>query len=110
MEWVKFWQLTTFTVGAFCGVFVPYNMAFKTNLITDAADELLHMPYHLVTPYTIDIMRLSIPISMGAAYYVVYSLLNFTNHALSDYVAKISYSKDKVLFNIILGITLHQKS
>jgi hypothetical protein len=38
IEWVKFWQATAITIGAFGGVFVPYNMAFKTNLVTDAAD------------------------------------------------------------------------
>jgi len=42
-------------------------------------------------------MRLSIPITMGAAYYVVYALVNFSNHILSEYVAKVSYSKDKEL-------------
>lgn len=97
MEWVKFWQTTLFSVGAFAGVFVPYNMAFKTNLITDAADELLHLQYHLVTPGTIDIMRLSVPITMGAAYYVGYALINFTNAMVSDYIVKMSYSKDKVI-------------
>lgn len=96
MEWVKFWQMTAVTIGAFGGMYVPYCMAFKTNLVTDAADELLQMQYHLVTPSTIDIMRLSIPIVAGASYYVVHALINYTNHFLSDYVAKMSYSKDKV--------------
>ena len=52
--------------------------------------------YHLVSPNTVDIMRLTIPIVAGASYYVVYVLLNFTNAHLSDYVVKMSYSKDKV--------------
>lgn len=30
--------MTAVTAGAFGTIFVPYNMAFKTNLITDAAD------------------------------------------------------------------------
>lgn len=42
-------------------------------------------------------MRLTIPIVAGASYYVVYVLVNFTNAHLSDYVVKMSYSKDKEL-------------
>ena len=100
MEWVKFWQLTLLSVGAFGGLFVPYNMAFKTNLVTDAADEILQLQYHLVTPSTVDITRLSVPIVAGATYYVVYALINYTNYFLSEYVVKLSYSKDKVIYII----------
>lgn len=38
LEWLKFWQLTVFSSGAFFAVFVPFNMLFKTNLITNGAD------------------------------------------------------------------------
>lgn len=110
MEWVKFWQLTLLSAGAFGGIFVPYNMGFKTNLVTDAADELLFAQYHLVSPNTIDIMRLTIPIVAGASYYVVYVLMNFTNAALNDYIVKMSYSKDKVRCKIIEGTFVCEKS
>ncbi len=39
--------------------------------------------YHLVTPGTIDIMRLSIPIVAGSVFYGVYALVNHTNYILS---------------------------
>lgn len=103
MEWIKFWQMAFFTVGAFGGVWVPYNMGYKTNLVTDAADEVLFTQYHLCSPNTVDIMRLTLPIVAGASYYVVYVVLNFTNYHLANYVVKMSYSKDKVMFFFILG-------
>lgn len=89
--------MTAVTAGAFGTIFVPYNMAFKTNLITDAADELIFGQYHLVTPGTFDIMRLSVPIVTGSVLYGVYALVNFTNYVASEYVVKMSYSKDKVI-------------
>lgn len=98
--------MTLLSVGAFGGIFVPYNMGFKTNLVTDAADELMFSTYHLVSPNTIDIMRLTIPIVLGASYYVVYIIMNFTNAIVNDYVVKMSYSKDKVYCIFNLGITL----
>ena len=73
-------------------------MAFKTNLVTDAADDLFQSQYHLVSPASIDILRLSIPIAAGACYYTVYALVNFSNAIASEYVIKMSYSKDKVKF------------
>ena len=51
-------------------------------------------------------MRLSIPIVAGASYYVVYALVNYTNHILSDYVVKMSYSKDKVHLSLYEGIII----
>lgn len=110
LEWLKFWQTTALTVGGFGGIFVPYNMAFKTNLITDAADELLQSQYHLVTPGSIDVLRLGIPIAAGACYYVVYALVNFSNAIASEYVIKMSYSKDKVSILTYLGTCFRQKS
>ena len=100
MEWIKFWQLTTLTAGAFGTIFVPYNLAFKTNLVTDTADELVFSQYHLVTPGIIDITRLSIPIAVGSVFYVVFIVQNFSNFVLSEYVVKMSYSKDQVQINL----------
>lgn len=106
MEWIKFWQMTFFTIGGFGAIWVPYNMAYKTNLITDAADEMLSAHYHLVSPNTVDIMRLTLPIVAGASYYAVYIILNLTNCHLSDYIVKMSYSKDKELL-FVKRVDLH---
>ena len=71
-------------------------MAFKTYLITDVADELVPLQYHLVTPGSIDILRLGIPMAAGVCYYTLYALVNFTNAVAKEYIVKMSYSKDKV--------------
>lgn len=97
LEWLKFWQLGTVAGGAILGVFIPFNMTFKTNLVTDVADELIFTQYHLVSPTNIDMVRLGIPIGVGAVAYTVYALVNFTNAITRDYIVKMSYSKDKVI-------------
>lgn len=102
--------MTTISVGGTLGIFVPYNMAFKTNLVTDAADEYIMSPYHLVSPANIDVLRLGIPISLGSMAYTVYLILNYTNGITSQYISKMSYSKDKVYQIIYVGINLHQES
>lgn len=84
------------TAGAYIALYVPFSLGYKTNLVTDAADELINNQYHLVSPTTVDILRLSIPIGVGAIAYTVYGLLNYTNSVTSQYVVKMSYSKDKV--------------
>lgn len=38
LEWLKFWQTSIFATGGFFALFVPFNLTFKTNLVTDAAD------------------------------------------------------------------------
>lgn len=68
------------------------------------------MPYHLVSPSTVDILRLSIPIAAGASYYAVYALLNFVNAMVNDYVVKLTYSKDKVNIYIYLVTVICQKN
>lgn len=96
LEWVRFIQLFGLTGGAYIALYVPFSLGYKTNLVTDAADELISNQYHLVSPTTVDILRLSIPIGVGAIAYTVYGLLNYTNSVTSQYVVKMSYSKDKV--------------
>jgi hypothetical protein len=71
--------MTVMTAGATLAVYVPFNLVFKTNLITEAADEILQTGYHLVNPTNIDMLRVGIPIGCGAVGYVLYILLNFTN-------------------------------
>ena len=82
-------------------MYVPFSLGFKTNLVTDAADELINNQYHLVSPTTVDILRLSVPVGVGAIAYTVYGLLNYTNSITSQYVVKMSYSKDKVQYLFI---------
>jgi hypothetical protein len=46
---------------------------------------------------------------MGAIAYTVYGLLNYTNTIANQYIVKMSYSKDKVLFLIykfFIGISI----
>lgn len=43
----------------------------------------------------VDIVHLSVPIGGGAIAYTVYGLLNLVNTVTSQYVIKMSYSKDK---------------
>jgi hypothetical protein len=62
--------------------------------------------YHLVSPTTVDILRLCIPIGMGAIAYTVYGLLNYTNSITSQYIVKMSYSKDKELI-FVKRVDLH---
>jgi hypothetical protein len=45
----------------------------------------------------VDIVHLSVPIGGGAIAYTVYGLLNLVNTVTSQYVIKMSYSKDKVI-------------
>ena len=45
----------------------------------------------------VDIVHLSVPIGGGAIAYTVYGLLNVVNTVTSQYVIKMSYSKDKVI-------------
>jgi hypothetical protein len=97
LEWVKLLQLSVLSLGVFGGGWVPFNLMAKTNLVTDAADDLGIFPYHLVSPHNIDILKLSVPILTGSSFYVVYLLLNCPNVYLSNYVVKMTYSKDKVL-------------
>lgn len=101
LEWVRFIQLFGLTGGAYIALYVPFSLGYKTNLVTDAADELINNQYHLVSPTTVDILRLSIPIGVGAIAYTVYGLLNYTNSVTSQYVVKMSYSKDKVFLFFI---------
>ncbi len=95
---MRFIQLFGLTAGAYIALYIPFSLGFKTNLVTDAADDLIFAQYHLVSPATVDILRLSVPVGVGAIAYTVYGLLNYTNSVTSQYVVKMSYSKDKVFF------------
>jgi hypothetical protein len=101
LEWARFIQLFGLTAGAYIALYIPFSLGFKTNLVTDAADDMINAQYHLVSPTTVDILRLSVPVGMGAIAYTVYGLLNYTNSMTSQYVVKMSYSKDKVIYGFM---------
>lgn len=61
------------------------------------------MQYHLVSPTTVDILRLSVPVGMGAIAYTVYGLMNYTNAVANQYVVKMSYSKRQSIYFFIKG-------
>ena len=96
LEWLRFWQLGGLTFGGVFAIFIPWNVLFKTNLITDTADELMFTQYHLVSPAGIDLMRVGIPIGTLSIGYTVYALMNGLNMLTSQYIVKMTYSKDKV--------------
>lgn len=50
-----------------------------------------------MSPATIDILRVGIPVGAGAVAYSVYGIINFINAITSQYITKMSYSKDKEL-------------
>jgi hypothetical protein len=110
LEWIKFIQTFGLTFGSFIALYVPFSLGFKTNLVTDAADELTNIQYHLVSPTTVDILRLSVPVGMGAIAYTVYGLMNYTNTICNQYVVKMSYSKDKVKIYVREGIGVCEAS
>lgn len=110
LEWVKFWQLTALAGGGFFALFIPFNLTFKTNLVTDTADEFMNTPYHLCSPALIDILRVGIPVGTGAIIYVIYILTNFINKALEQYIVKMSYSKDKVRICFDVGVGVCEAS
>lgn len=87
-------------------LWVPFNMAFKTNLVTDAADEILNVPYHLVSPASFDTIHAAIPMAVGSVAYAIYIFLNFTNAITKEYIVRMSYSKDKVQSVFIIGVSV----
>ncbi len=65
------------------------------------------LPEHLASPNTFDIFKLGIPIASGSLAYTVYLLMNYTNNITSQYVVKMSYSKDKVILLRYLGTCIY---
>lgn len=75
---------------------VPLNMAFKTNLVVDKADELWIGQQHLWNPYSVDVARLFTPISTLGVYYIIYATMKAITQFAGQYAIKVSYSKDRV--------------
>ncbi len=101
LEWLKFWQLSIFSIAAYVALFIPYQLVFKTHLSLESADEIgKFFAYHSVSPYAIDTYHVGVPIVGGASCYTVYLLMNLANKVADSYVVKMSYSKDKVIAHI----------
>lgn len=97
LEWVRAIQLGNIAFLAYAGVFIPLNMIFKTNMITNKADELWIGQTILWNPYCMDALRLFTPISSLGVFYIIYSTMRVITQVTGQYAFKVSYSKDKVL-------------
>lgn len=97
LEWIRAFQLGNLAALAYGGVFIPLNMAFKTNLIVEKGDELFIGQQHLWNPFAIDAVRLFTPISAVGVFYVVYATMKMITQYGGQYAIKVSYSKDKEL-------------
>jgi hypothetical protein len=96
LEWIRGLQLGNIALLAYFGLVVPLNMAFKTNLVVDKADELFLSQQHLWTPYSVDVAHLFTPISAIGVYYIIYATMRIITTVGAQYAVKVSYSKDKV--------------
>ena len=97
LEWIRAFQLGNIALLAYGGVFLPLNMAFKTNLIVDKADELWIGQQHLWTPFGVDSARLFTPISTLGVFYIIYATMRAITQVGAQYAVKVSYSKDRVI-------------
>lgn len=85
------------TALAYFGVFLPLNIAFKTNLTLDKADELFFSQQHLWSATSIDVARLFTPISTLGVFYIISATMKLIAQVGGQYALKVSYSKDKEL-------------
>lgn len=100
LEWLRLWLYSFFGGISFFGVVLPLHMGLKTNLITDKADEFLLKQPHLMSYWSIDSLKLAIPIGAVGAYYVVTTNWKCVHYYMGQYALKVSYSKDKELLFI----------
>ena len=100
LEWIRAFQVGNIGLLAYFGVFIPLNMAFKTNLVIDKADELWIGQQHIWNPTAIDAARLFTPISAIGVYYIIFATMKIITQVGSQYAVKVSYSKDRVCFGL----------
>lgn len=99
LEWIRAFQLGNIAFLAYGGVFIPLNMAFKTNLVVDKADENWVGQLHFFSPYGMDVLRLFTPISTIGVFYIIYAMMRTITTIGGQYAIKVSYSKDKVVYH-----------
>lgn len=75
---------------------LPLNIGFKTNLVTDMADEFLKKSLHYTSPFQVDYLKLFTPVATVGVYYVLYSVMRMITEMGAQYAVKVSYSKDRV--------------
>lgn len=97
LEWIRLFQLGNITALAYFGVFLPLNIAFKTNLTLEKADELFIGQQHLWNANSIDVLRLFTPISTLGVFYIIMATMKLITQVGGQYALKVSYSKDKVI-------------
>lgn len=90
-------QLGNITALAYFGVFLPLNIAFKTNLTLEKADELFIGQHHLWNANSMDVLRLFTPISTLGVFYIIMATMKLITQVGGQYALKVSYSKDKEL-------------
>ena len=98
LEWIRAAQVGNMAFLGYFGIFLPLNLAFKTNLVLDKADELLLGQQRFFNPTTMDAARLFTPISALGIYYIVFLTMRVIQQYGGQYAIKVSYSKDKVYF------------
>ena len=99
LEWIRAYQLGNIALLAYGGIFIPLNMAFKTNLIVEKGDENWIGQHHLWNPFGLDALRLFTPISACGVFYIVYATMKVITQMGGQYVIKASYSKDRVIIH-----------
>lgn len=97
LEWIRAIQLGNIAALSYFGVFIPLNMAFKTNLVVEKADELWTGKQVFWSPFGIDAMRLFTPISTAGVFYIIYASMRTITTVGMQYAVKASFSKDKEL-------------
>ena len=100
LEWIRAIQLGNIAALSYFGVFIPLNMAFKTNLVVEKADELWTGKQVFWSPFGIDAMRLFTPISTAGVFYIIYASMRTITTVGMQYAVKASFSKDKVKYLI----------
>ena len=110
LEWIRALQLGNLSILSYFGIFIPLNMAFKTNLIIDKADELFIGQQSLWNPLSVDASRLFTPISTLGVFYIVYSSMKLITQVGGQYAIKVSYSKDRVLLRLFRNCSSWKES
>lgn len=96
LEWIRGIQIGSVALIAYFGVVLPLNIGFKTNLVTDMADEFLKKSLHYTSPFQVDYLKLFTPVATVGVYYVLYSVMRMITEMGAQYAVKVSYSKDRV--------------
>lgn len=97
LEWAKFWNFTGWSAYAFCAVFIPFNLLYKTHMPLPSAYDNLFVPYYTQSMHFIDTWTLHAPLMAMFATYGAYLSIGLAHSFWKDYVVKMQYSKDREL-------------